>query len=1848
MSHRDLDDGFDENGVRVNISGSLWKMNKGLFGGMSWKRRWVSCDAVQLIVWNMPTNHDENATPKYKFKLNSCEVETDFDKNTFDRQNVFIITDPKTKLTVSLATDTSNILDDWIEFMLSDKDYDEKLKDQEEKHRKELEEEKADRAIRFFDEEDGSTDLSDDETLDSFDFEEDDDNDDEDNDKDKDKKKGAESEEKNEQQLVVVSSILKKDSTVATIPRGGVDGEQKLTPKRASTRAGVIAAKLAEEKLSRKERKERKRQKLRDQEEANAIVRTPGRIITDYFHANDIASSDVHPVILVTKLFLLLRELQPNIDKRIINLICRDTNTNINSCIALPDMLEWYINYITKTGRLLEQSSIPSNAKSDSHSHRSKGKSSSSNNDNNNNNNNNNNSNSTSNNKVLSEIEQQIMNDALLNSAKEFGQRKKFNIMTYNHNQKVHFMNENENNENDINVSSNGNGNDFEVDNDDTDITSLCTGLIETELRVQSNHKNMVTTADIVELLVPDVHRLVLLESQNSIEFEDDDENIVSYEWNNTYQVLSDHVANVYVHNNSQLADKDEKKNNLLHCQDNITSCLNKAAFQSNFMKVAIDGAKTIIDEYSLPDIYKSIRSIDKKTSKKKNENCVHDEKNLTYQHDDDDDYDDDDELNNDLDISGPSMSTLSHFDSSFASPSNNYNNLDKNNDSHNRPSFHSGYSKRGDLDLSNDNNKTLESLQLKLEMGHQEMFSYKGLLFRINAHGVEEELDSISDSEHVQRLAAIDEVLHKTSGNEHRGLLYMKHASEQAYKEILENYVLADENNNDDNNGDGGDKYTKKSFSSIDGDDEFDSNNVIRVRTLLETVIDYNGFRVCVTCPVDVDEDRTLVHGFSSSISPSMFDNEIDMTMTMSSNGKNNIEDDRIFVDAYPQIHDTINRMSILTNIKRMHRDCYGTSYILNDDNHNKYQNKINKISINTMSKWLEFHKDSDGHLYMMNFDGVLIPDIPRSETHDLEIRKFRPEFVMNYSKSKLSPDGYDDAEDHMPNVLNLNQNQDIEDDSTFNAEMKANQKKKMEELKSCLQASTHFYTVIIPQLAKSLDTTSSIPLDSFSFTNTFHSYGVSMRHMGIVYSLTTCTHSKKMIISEAVSRSCKVLLNNRLKLIARKGKASTINADNRGHSSKEHYTEHMKHLHEERKDAVLIFFNLIFGSSKSSESFWATILADTVFQKFGFVLPTSRPNVSKYDILHLPQLFLSLQYHTGVLFHDHCQYDLDAASSECVFTLNDIINYSLPVAKPITTSQNKVTSSGFVGYADTLALPCMMSGVKTESISLLRLRMSMQLTAFQHCASTKDSAECSKTAYLLALALYSNGDYNEAIKVINNQIENTSKYTAMTGRFYMLNMCCFFKAKNLERHINLAVIAFDAAKAIFSYTLGSNHPVQALLMGCLSDQYINLKHYSNAMFTLTAVVDFSSRVLVDHGHILTAAYQLKLAQVHMKMMKIEKNKLDDKFDSSNNKIQNGHHNHGHSHSHHHHSNHHHAEKALDHLNDALQTYNGLYSDGANVTIELIECLYSLTLLNIDLDRIDEAIEYSVKCKNIALSNYSNINTDGDGDVDIDGNVNGNGNGNGNVNGNIINNKIYNQQSTLYLPDQKLLLLPHSATACILILSDLLNSKQQCNSAIDTLILLWNIVKRSPADYINNSIGIIYKTIAVRLLSIMFSQLPYPTRSLLETIAKEVEEPVFTNHGIEIPGAWAKAQETVFDAMWINEPRIYFSNIVDNVMKREIEGNLSYDITSDNDTSFEMNTRTTISASASKSKSKSKLKNLNIDYDTNDNDDGENDNDNDADISYHENEADANKLNIYALQVCVILRLITKHRNEI
>jgi hypothetical protein len=103
--------------------------------------------------------------------------------------------------------------------------------------------------------------------------------------------------------------------------------------------------------------------------------------------------------------------------------------------------------------------------------------------------------------------------------------------------------------------------------------------------------------------------------------------------------------------------------------------------------------------------------------------------------------------------------------------------------------------------------------------------------------------------------------------------------------------------------------------------------------------------------------------------------------------------------------------------------------------------------------------------------------------------------------------------------------------------------------------------------------------------------------------------------------------------------------------------------------------------------------------------------------------------------------------------------------------------------------------------------------------------------------------------------------------------------------------------------------------------------------------------------------------------------------------------------------------------------------------------------------------------------------------------------------------------------------------------------------------MLVWNAVRRAPSHY--SCIGHIYTMLTCKILGALYSRLPFPTRCLLETIAKEVEARVHPQHGIDIPGAWAKAQETVFEAMWVNQPKTYFTSVVDGVMRGEIDGNL-------------------------------------------------------------------------------------------
>ena len=92
----------------------------------------------------------------------------------------------------------------------------------------------------------------------------------------------------------------------------------------------------------------------------------------------------------------------------------------------------------------------------------------------------------------------------------------------------------------------------------------------------------------------------------------------------------------------------------------------------------------------------------------------------------------------------------------------------------------------------------------------------------------------------------------------------------------------------------------------------------------------------------------------------------------------------------------------------------------------------------------------------------------------------------------------------------------------------------------------------------------------------------------MGTVYALAKSSTTRRMLLTEAIARTCKVILNNLLRKLVRRDKTSTIVASCRERSTYEDYAELMKANLRRKEDQVVDFFNLVLGSSAESSSFW------------------------------------------------------------------------------------------------------------------------------------------------------------------------------------------------------------------------------------------------------------------------------------------------------------------------------------------------------------------------------------------------------------------------------------------------------------------------------------------------------------------------------------------------------------------------------------------------------------------------------------------------------------------------------------
>ena len=141
-----------------------------------------------------------------------------------------------------------------------------------------------------------------------------------------------------------------------------------------------------------------------------------------------------------------------------------------------------------------------------------------------------------------------------------------------------------------------------------------------------------------------------------------------------------------------------------------------------------------------------------------------------------------------------------------------------------------------------------------------------------------------------------------------------------------------------------------------------------------------------------------------------------------------------------------------------------------------------------------------------------------------------------------------------------------------------------------SNISIASTLYEKRLPRLAALLDDLAVIHVDSYSFTEWLHANGINCRHIGILLSLCTTTSVRQLLLSEALSRCMKSILNSSLRQHTRKARADTMRAQHRGKSSSspKHYLEVRDDLLPRRKRVVLELFNLALGWGDDSDAFW------------------------------------------------------------------------------------------------------------------------------------------------------------------------------------------------------------------------------------------------------------------------------------------------------------------------------------------------------------------------------------------------------------------------------------------------------------------------------------------------------------------------------------------------------------------------------------------------------------------------------------------------------------------------------------
>ena len=407
-----------------------------------------------------------------------------------------------------------------------------------------------------------------------------------------------------------------------------------------------------------------------------------------------------------------------------------------------------------------------------------------------------------------------------------------------------------------------------------------------------------------------------------------------------------------------------------------------------------------------------------------------------------------------------------------------------------------------------------------------EEIYAFKGLVVRLMGARCSDR-DKMPTDTRLKFVLSSDDILRKIAGNEVRALLHTHHM-----------------------------------LSSLnDSDDTMSLSELARPSVLLTTLIDYCGFRFEVFAPVELDEEHSLVYGYSAT--------------------------EEIFVNANPVLQTIIPVLGDRLNVAVSKKPMLTCPVTLDQ----REPTDMATTFCDILSKDLQLHICGDNRVYILNFSGVIPPDLPRPQSNDIHTRKLRPEYVSEYSDGPIPADAVrHDLENQGGGVPS-----EVGDEGELELARSGQRLvrptvilKPLEPVVNWIRAASLLREEHIPDVVLKLETLTAVAIDSYGFTEFLHSHGVNIRYLGEIYARSKVPHVKDMVLCEGISRACKTVLNQSLRKLSRRGRAETLIAEQRKRSRSEHYIHHQGVILRDKLAVVVDLFNTVFGYGEDTDLFW------------------------------------------------------------------------------------------------------------------------------------------------------------------------------------------------------------------------------------------------------------------------------------------------------------------------------------------------------------------------------------------------------------------------------------------------------------------------------------------------------------------------------------------------------------------------------------------------------------------------------------------------------------------------------------